>query len=342
MAQITLEKTWQRWRGVTVGVTSYTFALAMIKMKNLLVASGHWTLTQSSNSISAGATDYWTTHTSIVAAADGVAHSWVVLRNTEMFPGNNFEVCINFNSTLSQASVYCSHHGFSADGTTTTRPTAVGSEVIVTDKQTYDYSPALNWKVLVLTSSDGACTRVLFTNETTGTSGCCGVWHFEKMKNAPAWLTYPYVAIACPTIGNGDYSFFGGRNFPTYASFCHATGGIARCYHTTPIKVTFGCIGVTTAFGLNPIGRICRSDTGACPIYPVYVVSQSTSVPGFLGEMYDLYWLPSNVGDDAPTILYIPTMVCCPLIYLPTTDSEMGMFNWGAWAYGDTGEGGLF
>jgi hypothetical protein len=342
MAQITLVKTWQRWRGETVYVASYQFALAMIKMKDLMVASGHWTVTQSSNGVTAGAADYWTAYTSIVAAADGVAHSWIVLRNTEMFPGNNFEVCINFNAALTQASVYCTHQGFNADGTVTTRPTAVGSEVIVADKQVYSSSPANTWKVLVLTSTDGQCTRVIFTN-TTSTGGCCGVWHFEKIKNAPAWFTYPYVAIADPRSGAGDYAFrTTANNFPQYVNFCHSTGGIARCYHTTTIKVTFGCIGATSAFGLNPIGRICRADTGACPIYPVYVVSQNTSVPGFLGELYDLYWLPSNFGDNAIDILNIGTMGCCPLIYLPTVDSEIGMFNWGAWAYGDTGEGGLF
>jgi hypothetical protein len=169
------------------------------------------------------------------------------------------------------------------------------------------------------------------------------VWHFERIKNAPPWLTTPYVAIADPRTGSGDYAFrTTAQNFPQYANFCHATGGIARCYHTQPIKATFGCIGAVGAFGLNPIGRICRADTGACPVYPVYVVSQNTAVPGFLGEMYDLYWLPSNFGDNAIDVMNIGSMGCCPYIYLPTVDSEMGLFNWGAWAYGDTGEGGLF
>jgi hypothetical protein len=339
MAKITLEKTWQRQRGEInhPGFNTYEWALAAIKMKDLMVASGHWTVTQSSDGVIAGAADHWTTYTSIVAAADGVAHSWIVLRNPAI--AMDFEVCINFNGTTRiYSSVYCTHQGFNLDGTVTTRPTAVGSEMLVTDKQAYALSPPANWRVLVLTSSDGQCTRVIFSSALLA-SGVSGGWHFERLKHAPSWMTQPYIVMAVPCYGSGDYAGLSSV-IPRYTIYCHATLGVARCYHGTIIKSTFASIGVAAALGMTPIGRIPRADNGAYPVYPVYVVSQTSAVPGFLGEMYDLYWLPNAFGDD---IVYNPvTRLACPLIYLPTVDSDMGLFGWGVWAFGDTGEGGLF
>jgi len=151
------------------------------------------------------------------------------------------------------------------------------------------------------------------------------------------------VVMAVPRMRDGAYAFMtGAEDFPKYANYCHATGAIARAYHGVPIQVTFGSIGVAAALGTTQVGRICRADTGACPVYPVYAVSQTVAVPGFLGELYDIFWLPDNFGDSAGDVLNILTLGACPLIYLPTADSDAGLFNWGAWAFGDTGEGGLF
>lgn len=342
MALIKLDKTWSRNQRVATQFPQ--IKSVMVSLKDALVESGHWVVTQSSNSVLAGVFDYWVDNSSVVHGLESTPHSWIVLRNSEML-GGNFEICIDFNgSSYSNISVHCTHTGYNVDGTTTNKPTAFisGHEQTITNQQNYNGLGTV-WRVLVLTSSDGQCTRCLFTGGTT-ISGCCGIWLFDKLNNPPPWMSVPYIAIAQPRSGSGDYLFLiSADNYPIYSNYCNASGGIARCWHNnTPIKVTFGSVGVSAAYGTMSVGGIARSDTGAYPVSPIYAVSQTVAVPGFLGQLFDLFWLPTRFGDLSINISNTGTRASCPLIYLPTEHSERGLFNWGVWAFGDTGEGGLF
>ncbi len=139
---------------------SATFSLKQ-HMTNLMTggttggASRHansvWSVLGSSNSTTAGldATDRWTAYTDCVFAANGVAHSWIVLRNTAL----GYDVCIdcinttgNFSFTLTESSTPFT------GGSTTTRPAS-----------TLEFS--------IATAAVGAGTLAAFTSDTaTGNS----------------------------------------------------------------------------------------------------------------------------------------------------------------------------
>jgi hypothetical protein len=331
---ISLNKTWERTTNTITSTTSNMGAsLCLIAAKNAMVASGHWIVLASSDSVNTGvpgAQDLWVDNTDVVGATAGTAHSWIVLGNDSIEAG--FAICIDFiNADLRTNAVYCTHQGYYTDGTIQNRPTAVGSECTVHSGAWWNQavSGTIIFRVITLISSDGQCTRIIWVYP-PGYTGASKPWIFDRIKNPPSWLTHPYVAAA-PLYAST-------ATITSYINFCGPN--MAYIYHTKPVTTTYGSIGIVSALGNTVPGRLADPVYGSIPISPVFLVSTDTSVPGFFGELYDIYWLPDNFGDNIS--LLVGTTLYSPSIYLPTTQFDLGLFNYGCWAFGNNGEGGLY
>jgi hypothetical protein len=297
-----------------------------------MVASGHWVVLASSDRVNIGvpgAQDLWIDDTDVVGATAGTAHSWIVLGNDSIEAG--FAICIDcINADLRSNAIYCTHQGYNTDGTIQNRPTAVGSECTIHSGVWWNQTVAYPTRVTVLISSDGQCTRIIWVHPGGNYAGASKVWIFDRIKNPPSWLTHPYI-VSAPLYGST-------ATIASYANFCGPN--MAYIYHTKPVTITYGSIGIVGALGNTALGRLADPISGSIPITPIFLVSTETTVPGFFGELYDLYWLPDNFGDYVST--FVGTTLTSPCIYLPTTQFNLGLFNHGCWAFGNNGEGGLY
>jgi hypothetical protein len=315
-----------------------------------MVASGHWTVVYSCDSTAVGvgpANDKWITYSNVICSAPGVAHSWIVLQNTDLDVSGTFQLCIDQCHTPSTArtysTIYCSHQGYNNNGSTTNRPTAIGSECLVANDQGYMSNAASTIRINLLTSSDGQCTRLIFTAQ-IGLSYAVRPWVFDRLKNPPSWLTHPYIVSCVPRSGTGDYNYlYEADCIPTFVNY-NSTSGSARTYHdSSSVFVSFATLGIASNYLETDIGKLANFTDGSYSPHPVIVCSVMNTIPGFLGEMYDLYWLPSIFGDRASGFVggpfdYYPS----PLVYLPSTQHDLGFFSHGVWLYGNDGNGGLF
>lgn len=96
-------------------------------------ANSIWTCIGSSDGVTAAldGTDRWTStfdQTKIVAAANGSAHSWIVLQNLNVGPAG-MQVCIDVNSTGTSVGISAARANAPfTGGSTTTRPLSTGEE----------------------------------------------------------------------------------------------------------------------------------------------------------------------------------------------------------------------
>lgn len=158
-------------------------ALFQIKTAFTTFNSNPWTVAGSSNSTAAGmdATDRWSSTADLTyRASTGTAFSWVVLNQPQINP--NFQVLFGMDNTsasdASRFDLYISvspSAGFGSvasgtNGSTTALPTAVDEHVLNTTTSTwYGGTVPSNASMLTcISSTDGECTRVIATRETTG------------------------------------------------------------------------------------------------------------------------------------------------------------------------------
>lgn len=196
-------KAWQ-WvfnQAVTTGGTSVADHKAnALKLKNLMIgmALSPWTVSGSSNSVAAGmdGVDRWVTSANIVAANEGTAHSWIVLRQTGV--GQTFEFLFNFgktNANAAQADMMVSAVGFTG-GSITARPTAL-DEAYLTDSNLNGGAPWFNnsgsgfstrWNIHQTT--DGSQTRLIVFQAGTPVF----FLSFDKLTGARTGITNPWAA----------------------------------------------------------------------------------------------------------------------------------------------------
>lgn len=209
MSYPTPQKTWQFSASgsptinVAYGGTGTTEGDAddlIIKVKNLLktLDLNAWGVVYSCNGSVAGAAgdgvDRWSTAADVVHANAGVAHSWIVLRQSVL--GSNFQLLIDFCSgNAYQAAIsYSKTVGFSG-GSTTAAPTATDQCPL----NSASVGTAANWGPLnsnhtgtfhLLTSSDGKALRLFVC---TGGS-TVGAWLLDEPQNYPTGWTSPHIA----------------------------------------------------------------------------------------------------------------------------------------------------
>lgn len=282
MALPTLEKTWQfnvNYLSTTSGVSLTDGQNAVFRIKQVLTgfASNPWTVVKSSNSVSAGAADYWTTAANLISGSGGVAHSWIVLQQAGITGGPS-QLCLDF-STPNQLSTYFSPTvGFVTGGTTTNRPTASDEVALWSTGNTWATLPA-NIIVNVMQSSDGQSTRVFLFQ-----SGICRMFIAVETL-ADSLLTYKGAAM--------------GKELSLIVADMYANAKW-NCKHST-----FACTGytatevynntmVTSANSGNP-----SNITGSYPLAPLSVHSETTNCKGRLGRLVDMWFGSTTVPNGS-------------------------------------------
>jgi hypothetical protein len=183
-----------------------------------------WEVVSSSDSVTASAAVHWDTSTDLVWAAEGVAHSWIVLRHPDYFGvGNPLFMLLNCNPAGTQNStlmVGFSRAGYSG-GSITARPTAadehiarpVAGTVSTAGWQGDDNSAtSLTMRVHFLMTDDGRKFQFYFTRA----SVCIAAWIlFDLDDDANGEWDEPYIFhVASEDFGAGaeaevlDYNHF--------------------------------------------------------------------------------------------------------------------------------------
>jgi hypothetical protein len=170
-----------------------------LKLKNILkgFASSPWTIAYSCNGTTAGTAgdgvDRWSASADIVHAAGGVAHSWMVLKQTGI--SANFQLLIDFNTATSyQASISCSPSAGFTGGSTTAAPTAtdqcpLNNAAIGTASNWGPHSGSHSGTLHVIQSTDGSCLRAIICS-----SGMAmGAWLLGVPQQVPAGWTNPFI-----------------------------------------------------------------------------------------------------------------------------------------------------
>lgn len=198
--------------------------------------TGAWACRYSCDGTTAGAAgdgvDRLTTDAKVVWAAVGVAHSWIVLRQTGLVPGQNVEICIDCtNGTTTNLTITVSPSvGFSG-GTTLNRPTAADEYTALSSTVWGAGGANLTGTVHAMISADGAATRIFITR----VNQLQGLWLIESPTDAvDNWVgpIFTYFAsstsgITVSTLSNTANARPAGRgpSSTTFNAFLTAEGG---------------------------------------------------------------------------------------------------------------------
>lgn len=185
-----LVKTWQfnvnqLLRATGTNVTDAQNLLWQLYQSLITFGSNPWTVVSSANFGSAAALTW---------AANGNAHSWIVLKQTGVL--SNFQLLItctgtsNWNITVWYSPVT----GFTG-GNSTTDPTvpADGVQLIANSSWGIFTSGSVQYKLHAMMSTDGAITRVLICSYGSANTGgvCCGFLDIEVPAGAVTGWTNP-------------------------------------------------------------------------------------------------------------------------------------------------------
>jgi hypothetical protein len=138
----------------------------------------------------------------------GVARSWIVLKQTNIF--STFEICLdcytNSVGNVAYAGVYVGLSGYGTtyggtNGSTTTKPTAATEKTLIAP---YNYfcngigNAAFGSVMHVMQSTDGQCTRIILMYNGDPTT----FYLFDKPKNPVAGWTNPCIYFAYASTGS--------------------------------------------------------------------------------------------------------------------------------------------
>jgi hypothetical protein len=286
----TKDKTWQftiNFGPILNATSLLTSQATLYQVKAAMIgfASNPWTVSGSSNSSTSGmdATDRWVTSANLVWAAG--AHSWIVLRQAGI--ATKFEVCFDLNSgsdtlmtvVVSPAAGFGTANG-GTNGTTSARPTATDETVV---RNTTDWmtggSHLLHW-VHVMQSSDGQCTRVLLCTSNAPHT----LMIFDRVKNpVSGWTgTTAFFGLGCLGTAGNHITYAQYLDAKTNINFRHSSTN-GQFYLVTPGYIS-------AAIGRANQGLVPHDITREWPLTPMTLYSDSTSLRGLWGTVYDLYW----------------------------------------------------
>lgn len=263
-------------------LSNRTVLLAIVNAL-LALASNPWTVTRSSNSVSAGAANYWAAVANLVGNTPGSAHSWIVLRQA----ATGFELCIDLNNTnANSAGLFFSASAGFTGGTTTARATATDEMTIQASTWTSNTADvATRWSVMQ--STDGQCTRIVTANAGVVTS----FWLIDRVNNPTTGWATPFVAahVAGP---------------PT-STFFSTGSSLAKLRHAAvTCSVVFVADGMTNSilFADASYGNVANEISSEWALYPVGVAGLTTGARGRHGTFFDLWAGSAAVasGDTYP------------------------------------------
>jgi hypothetical protein len=304
------------------------------------VASGHWAVRGSCDGISVNnaGTNLWVDRDDLVPEATGVAHSWVVLRNAAIGP--TWDLCIDLNSASGAyyLTAAVAVGGYAADGTLTVRPTATDEVIIAnaTEGHWSNYSSGYALSAWVLTAADGTGTRVMIFNNSSRASSA--FWLFDRLANAPSWLTVPW--IACVPLNRGSFQGICMprlRSSEVWVAYKNITEDytpqMATGLDGTLIRVVVTSMANDELAGTGRRGQ-SYDRWGAIPLFPVYLISAGPAHPGYLGALSDAWWGPEQFENEWITggcgIQRPPTT-------LPSDRSDAGLASIGGWVIATDG-----
>ncbi len=290
MALPTNVKTWQN--SINQTVAAQGSAVATEKrlhrtIKNLLIGFGSnpWTVRGSGNATTGAldTVDRWTTDADLTKAAAGVAHSWIVLRQTGI--ATNFEICIDLASATANAcTLVVSPSAAFTGGSNTARPTATDEIVLISAGAFFSNVDATH-QIHAQQSTDGACTRVQIWR---GTTNQCLFWLFDKPLNPPAGWTNPSVSIAL----NSTAGIAASNSTLVATAFARGRGTT-----TINISLTGEAQNTSQLSQLADIGTVADDTDSAWPFFNVGLISVTTSNRGWKGTLADLWWSDVSVAD---------------------------------------------
>jgi hypothetical protein len=296
MALPTPSKTWQYSRNNTNAAQGSALAngkrlIRTIKDALSGVASSPWVVRYSSNGVNTGSVgdgvDRWVTDADIVGGAPGVAHSWIVLRQTGI--ANNYEICFDIlNSGTPNWSIICSPSASFSGGNLTNRPYAGDEIALISSTSFGTNSGDVQHRYSVAVSTDGQCTRVI----TCAAGGVTGLWILDKPTNSTSgWVSGSFSLIYASSTGL------------TMSPSNLSTLGRAKIAGTTATLQVLS-EGTTTAMAVNDVtfGNIANEVDGTWPMFPIAFASTTTGVRGRHGTLQDIWFGSASVvsGEGYP------------------------------------------
>jgi hypothetical protein len=279
MALPTLEKTWQfnvNQVTATSGVHETDVDTMILKLKNSLIgfASTPWTVVSSSNGVTFGASDFWSTIADLVHANSG-AHSWIVLKQTGCGGQGNFQICLDLlSSSVNTYNIAFSLNAGFIGGSVSARPTA-SDESVNTGAAFAANIPEQN-VLHVMQTSDGTSTRVIVAS--SGVVRC--TWFIETQADclaSPNSAAF-YVSSGVLTTVLTASAAFNGRN-ASLAYQAYLTGEMAA--NTLICNLNAGAQNqFVNAYQLCPIG----------------LYSNTATKLGRVGRLVDLWWGSSAIA----------------------------------------------
>lgn len=267
-----------------------------------------WTVVASSNGTVANTSDNWTTNADIVFAPPPTAHSWIVLRQTGLISGQNFEMCIDLkDSATYDVSVAVSFGlGFDVSSpVTTARPTAKDEYFWLSNQNWFNSAASFNTVLNVCVTDDGQCTR--FWGTVAGAAKT--FWAIDRPKNtATGW--------ANPVIG-----WMASGSGPLCSSFNDNAWTIGRIsgtnvgFYLTAEFYVDGCV-IQRSPAVNQLSNE----------YPINRIGLACTTPGFYGrhgEVSDLWWISTTpvVGDTTPATGTLKRFIVIPNMIHPWNQS---------------------
>jgi hypothetical protein len=252
-----------------------------------------WTVTSSSDSVSAGLSDYWLDEGDVIV--NSTNFSWVVLRQPQINP--LYEIAFGIGSGLAtyQHNFYVAPTlGFSQTGLVPTAyPASLGDRYQTTTNNSINGSNTTNFELAlhIMMSTDGQCTYVFGCRN----NAVVMTWLILKPKNPVTGWANPAI-----TVQNRGTS-------PTYNSGISGVGWFAG--HVPPgiFTVDLGYSCYSPAGGLGAIGyrqQTVNQLTGEWPIIRSHFTSFSTSMyfAGSVGEPFDIWLAPANRIGTSPDV----------------------------------------
>lgn len=310
-------KTWrhvvnQRYAASGSVPNDYRNALfAMISaMSPEVPTSGCWTHVQSCDSVNINTTPgsgtgailsrsnlIWNT-----SAGGTQIRSWIVLAQQGL--GTNFQLLIECHAGTGATSsferfirMFACADGYNTNGTTTTRPTAIGTEITIKDGSTTvtqpsgpmissytTYNSTFAPVVHVMHSTDGECTRAIF---------CAGgksraMYIFDKQCNPTAGLSPTFVLGA--SAQSTDVSTLTIAEWNALTKMQGANAALVYTAYATSE-------GYGTAMIPATLTAVSNEISGEWPLCPIGISSPTVGARGRHGTLYDLWWGTTNQAE---------------------------------------------
>jgi hypothetical protein len=304
------------------------------------LSSNPWTVVSSCDALSTSVgSDLWVDSLDLIWLAEGSAHSWIVLQQSNI--NAKFQVCLDLNSTdihgkvmsivVSPAAGFGVANGGTA-GTTLTRPTALDQHILLSSATWLNgETEDATYVVTVLQSTDGQCTRVMSSGDGAGV--CSMYMAFERPKDPITGWTNPciYAHISAGTASRVlTYTKLTDDSLVGYKATLPDYNGV-------PFKTHLQLAGhfYSGSFGTQIIDKLTLADPDVILVmsHNAIVASTGTRAEGEMGSVFDFYWISDNealVG-SAGTVDTLPangdrTFVCpghCAIGWLDDASTDL-------------------